>query len=107
MDSGLCVVEVDGRLFAQQEHLGFGVYSAVDFALMFHKGIPLPEGEVMIDDFTGAGSIWTVRRDAASIWVTKNHGTPDLSNGCYVQMIKQFGGRFLIKPSPGYEFGRV
>jgi hypothetical protein len=56
----------------------------------------------MIDDFTGAGSIWIVTRDSASAWVTKKQGVVDISNGSYVQMIKVFGGRFSIRRSPGY-----
>lgn len=100
--AGIQAVEVDGQLSALQEHLGFGQYVAIDRALRFHHAVHLPDGEIMVDDFLGAGSIWTVTRDGTSAWVTKNQGTPDISNGSYVQMIKVFGGRFLIRRSPGY-----
>jgi hypothetical protein len=100
--TGVQAVEVDGRLIAQQEHLGFGQYSATDRSLRFHQAVQLPNGEIMVDDFTGSGSMWTVTRDASYAWVTKNQGTPDLVNGAFVQMIRVFGGRFSIKRSPGY-----
>jgi hypothetical protein len=98
--AGVRAVEVDGRLIAQQEHL-VGQYVATDRSLRFHKGVQLPDGEIMVDDFMGTGSVWTVTRDLSSAWVTKNQGTPDLVNGSYVQMIRVFGGRFSIKRSPG------
>ena len=100
--AGTQAVEIVGRLIAQQEHLGFGQYVATDRSLRFHQGVQLPNGEIMLDDFTGTGSIWTVTRDGSFAWVTKNQGTPDLVNGSYVQMIRAFGGRFSIKRSPGY-----
>jgi hypothetical protein len=100
--AGLQAVEVDGRLIAQQEHLGFGLYVATDRSIRLHTGVHLPDGEIMVDEFTGAGSIWTVTRDMSFAWVTKNQGTPDLVNGAYVQIIRVFGGRFSIKRSPGY-----
>jgi hypothetical protein len=99
--AGVQAVEVDGKLVAQQEHLGWGQYSATDHALRFHRAIRLPDGEIMVDSFDGSGSVWTVTRDGASAWVTKNQGTPDLANGVYVQMIRVFGGRFSIRRSPG------
>jgi hypothetical protein len=100
--TGVQAVEVDGQLIAQQEHLGFGLYIATDGSLRFHHQVQLPNGEIMVDDFSGAGGIWTVTRDTSFAWVRKNQGTPDLVNGCYVQMIRAFGGRFAIKRSPGY-----
>lgn len=99
--AGTQAVEVDGRLVAQQEHVGFGQYVATDRSLRFHYGVSLPDGEIMVDDFAGAGSIWTVTRDTSFAWVTKNRGTPDLVHGSYVQIVRVFGGRFSIKRPPG------
>jgi hypothetical protein len=98
--TGVQAVEVEGHLIAQQEHLGFGQYIATDRALRFHHGVQLPDGEIMVDDFTGTGSILTVRRDGTAAWVRKNQGTPDISNGSYVQLVRVFGGRFSIRRSP-------
>jgi len=94
---GKQAVEVDGRLVANEEHVEFGLYVATDRSLRFHHGVSLPDGDIMVDDFSGAGSIWTVTRDSAFAWVTKSQGTPDITHGTHVQMIRVFGGRFLVK----------
>lgn len=98
---GVQAVEIDGRLVARQEHIGFGEYVATDRALRVHSGLRLPNGEIMIDDLVGSGSVWTVRRDGDSAWIVKNRGTPDLGNGTWVQILRTFGGRFAIRRSPG------
>jgi hypothetical protein len=95
--TGIQAVEIDGRLVAPKENLGFGQYFATDRSLRFHRSVPLPDGEIMIDDFSGAGSIWTVVRDNNFAWVTKNNGTPDIANGCLIQMIRSFGGRLSLR----------
>lgn len=99
--AGVQAVEVDGKLIAKQEHLGFGRYVATDRALRFHSAVQLPDGEIMVDSFDGTGSIWTVTRDGVSAWVTKNQGTPDIANGAFIQLIRVFGGRFSLRRSPG------
>jgi hypothetical protein len=96
---GVEAVEVDGKLIAQQEHIAVGQYIATDRALRFHTGVNIPNGEIMIDSFDGLGSAWTVTRDNAWAWVTKNRGTPDIANGVFVQMVRAFGGRFSIRRS--------
>lgn len=99
--AGIQAVEVDGKLIAQQEHLGFGEYVATDRAVRFHSAVRLPDGEIMVDDFKGIGSTWTVRRDGVAAWLTKKRGTPDIVNGSWVQIMQAFGGRFSIRRSPG------
>lgn len=99
--SGIQAVEVDGKLIAQQEHLGWGQYVATDRALRFHRTVPLPDGEIMLDSIDGSGSVWTVTRDATSAWVTKNQGTPDIPHGAYIQLLRIFGRRFSLRRSPG------
>jgi hypothetical protein len=94
---GLQAVEVDGRLVANEEHVGFGLYVATDRSLRFHHAVKLPDGDIMVDDLGGAGSIWTVTRDTTYAWVTKSQGTPDLIHGTHVQMMRVFGNRFLVK----------
>jgi hypothetical protein len=98
--AGIQAVEVDGKLIAKQEHIAFGQYFATDRALRFHQGVQIPNGEIMIDSFDGSGSIWTVTRDNDWAWVTKKQGTPDITNGAFVQMIRAFGGRFSMRRSP-------
>lgn len=98
--TGVQAVEVDGRLIAQQEHIAFGRYFATDRALRFHHGVQIPNGEIMIDSFDGSGGAWTVTRDSAWAWATKNQGTPDIVDGAFVQIIRAFGGRFSMRRSP-------
>jgi hypothetical protein len=98
--AGIRAVEVDGKLIAQQAHIAFGQYFATDRALRFHHDVQLPNGEIMVDNFDGLGSIWTVTRDHAWAWVTKKRGTPDIANGVFVQMVRAFGGRFSMRRSP-------
>ncbi|UGY18401.1 hypothetical protein HAP48_0013735 [Bradyrhizobium septentrionale] len=71
--NGVQAVEVDGRLVAQREHLGFGQYTAADHSLRFHRTVALPDGEIMIDDLSGVGGLWTVVRDQRFAWVSKKN----------------------------------
>jgi hypothetical protein len=96
-------VEVDGQLIANQEHICFGEYIATDRAIRFPSAVRLPDGEIMVDDFSGTGSRWTVRRDGNSAWLIKKRGTPDITNGSFVQLMQTFGGRFSIRRSPGHQ----
>jgi hypothetical protein len=98
--SGVQAVEVDGKLLAQQEHLGWGQYMATDRALRFHRTIPLPEGEIMVDGPDGSSAVWIVTRDSASAWVTKTQGVPDIPPDVFVQLLRVFGTRFLLRLSP-------
>jgi hypothetical protein len=97
---GTQAVEVDGKLIAQQAHIAFGQYFATDQCLRLHRNLPIPEGEIMIDNFDGSGSIWMVTRDDAWTWVTKKHGVPDIVNGTFVQIVRTFDGRFSMRRSP-------
>jgi hypothetical protein len=96
--SGGEAIEVDGRLDVLKEHLGFGIFSVTDAALRFPKTVNLPDGEVMISDTGGASALWTVRRDGAFAWVTKNVGAPNYLHGSHLQLIRSFGGQIVIKP---------
>lgn len=98
---GIQAVEVDGKLTAQREHLGFGEYVATDRAVRFHSGVRLPDGDIMVDFFDGTGSMWTVRRDGSSAWMSKKRGTPDIVDGAWVQIVQAFGGRISMRRSPG------
>src|SRR6185437_7396534 len=94
---GVQAVEVDGQLVAQQEHVGYGQYFAIDRSLPFHRAVSLPNGEIMIDDANGTSSLWTVIRDSGFAWVTKNNGAPDIPNGTLAQVIRVYGGRLFIR----------
>lgn len=98
--SGVQAVEIDGKLIAQDAHFGWGVYSQTDRAIRFHHAVPLPDGEVMIDDFSGKGTLWKVTRSGQAAWASKAIGVPDITEGEYVQLIRAIGGRFSIRRSP-------
>jgi hypothetical protein len=90
-------VEIDGMLEAIAEHLGFGQYSATDRSLRFPKDVRLPAGTVQIFDPGGALASWTVSPAADAVWVTKEIGVPDISQGVYIQLIKTAEGRFSFR----------
>ncbi|UGV25988.1 hypothetical protein E0H22_09980 [Rhodopseudomonas boonkerdii] len=98
--TGVQAVEVDGKLIAKQEHIAFGQYLATDRAIRFHQAVQIPNGEIMVDNFDGSGSIWVTTRDSAWAWVTKKQGTPDIPNGAFIQIVRTFGGRFSMLRSP-------
>jgi hypothetical protein len=98
--SGVQAIEVDGKLVAPQEHIAFGEYFATDRCLRFHKDVRIPDGDIMIDSFDGAGSMWMVTRDGTFAWLTKKRGVPDIVNGSIVQIIRAFGGRFSMRRPP-------
>jgi hypothetical protein len=95
--AGVEAVEIDGQLEVLQEHLGYGVFSAVDRTLRFPSSVKLPEGEIMISDGEGGSGMWLVRREGSFAWVTKDAGVPDLPNGIHVQLIRAYGGRISMR----------
>lgn len=97
--SGIEAIEVDGRLEVRLEHLGFGRFSATDRAIRFPRSVLLPDGEVMIDDPSGASASWFVTRDGNFAWVVKRVGHPDYSHGSYLQLTRAVGGTLSIRPS--------
>jgi hypothetical protein len=96
---GTDAVEVDGHLEVLQEHLGFGFFSATDKTVRFPTTVQLPTGHVYIADAAGTDSLWVVTRDSNFAWVTKSVGTPDYPHECYLQLIRNVGGRITLKRS--------
>ncbi|MDB5606781.1 MAG: hypothetical protein JWP25_3681 [Bradyrhizobium sp.] len=97
--TGVEAVEVDGRLAVLKEHLGFGVFSATDRSLRFANTGKLLDGEIMVDDTDGVGSMWTVLNEGIYTWVTKNAGIPDFQNGSLIQLVRDFRGRLSVRRS--------
>lgn len=95
--TGIEAIEIDGRLSVLKEHLGYGVFFATDRSLRFPKTVNLPNGEIMIDDGNGVGSIWVVSRDTQYAWIMRGIGTPDLPNEGTIQLIREHGGRISIR----------
>lgn len=97
--AGIEAIEVDGRLEVRQEHLGFGTFSATDRGLRFPRSVRLPDGEIMLDEPSGASSLWIVTRDDSYAWVVKNIGNPDYQHESFIQLTRAVGGRLSIRPA--------
>ena len=78
--SGQEAVELSGKLEGFAAHLGFGKYTAVDRSLVFPKELPLPDGEIQINDPAGGVGTWTIKRNSQFAWLVKAAGTPDLKD---------------------------
>ncbi|WP_446903480.1 hypothetical protein [Burkholderia sp. YIM B11467] len=97
--NGRSAHEVEGRLVARNESLGFAQFSAIDNCLRINRSCGLPIGEIQIIDQFGNPSSWTVREEAGVLWVSKDRGPALLTHNGYVQIIRAFDGRISIKPS--------
>lgn len=97
--NGRSAYEVEGRLIARIESLGFAQFSAIDNCLRIKNGCGLPVGTIQIIDQFGNLAPWTVREIAGVLWVSKDRGPALLTHNSYVQIIRAFDGRIWIKPS--------
>lgn len=97
--NGRSAHEVEGRLVARTESLGFAQFSAIDNSLRINKGCGLPVGSIQIIDQFGNPTPWTVREEAGVLWVSKDRGPALLNHKSYVQIIRTFDGRITIRPS--------
>jgi len=94
---GQVAFEIEGGLEMSKENVGFGEYSATDRSLRFHRGTRLPLGRVQISDSDGAPSWWIITSAPDALWVTKESGTLDVSNGAFLQIIRTVEGRLLLR----------
>lgn len=97
--NGRSAHEVEGRLVARTESLGFARFSAIDNCLRINKGCGLAIGAVQIIDQFGNPATWTVRESSGSLWISKDRGPPLLEHEGYVQIIRAFDGRISLRPS--------
>jgi hypothetical protein len=95
--SGHEAIQIDGTLEAVDRNLGFGTYAALDRSLRFPLDAQLPDGFIQIRDVGGSPSVWKVRRDKHATWITKEVGTPALSNGVFVQLILNHSGQISMR----------
>ena len=96
---GRTVHEIDGRLVARAESLGFARYSAIDKCLRIHKGCGLQVGQVQIVDQFGNPAMWTIREHLGALWISKDNGPELLNHECYVQLTRTWDGRLVLRPS--------
>jgi len=97
--NGRSAHEVEGRLVARTESLGFARYSAIDNCLRISKGGGLPVGQVQILDQFGNLAPWTIREKSGVLWISKDRGPALLKHECYVQLIRTSDGRLSLRPS--------
>jgi hypothetical protein len=96
-EKGVDAVELDGTLEVFAESLGFGIYSAVDRSLRFHRMLRLPAGPVQINDPDSVLAFWTVTPADDATWVTKDVGFPGIEDGTHVQLIRTVEGRLSLR----------
>lgn len=96
---GRCIHVIDGRLTARTESLGFARYSAIDNCLRLHRGSGLHVGQVQIVDQFGNPAMWTVREHAGALWIAKVRGPALLDHDSYVQLLRAWDGRLVLRPS--------
>lgn len=91
--------ELEGRLQALRENLGFAIYSATDRSLRLPRSklAALPLGKIRIEDPFGGISLWTVRETEQSLWITKDVGDPVLPHNEYLQLIKTYNGHITLR----------
>jgi hypothetical protein len=97
--NGRSAHEVEGRLVARTESLGFARFSAIDNCLRINKGCGLPIGTVQIIDQFGNPAAWTIREAAGVLWISKDRGPALLSHESYVQIVRTYDGRISLRPS--------
>jgi hypothetical protein len=97
--NGRSAHEVEGRLIARTESLGFARYSAIDNCMRISKGCGLPVGKVQIIDQFGNPAAWTIREEAGVLWISKDRGPALLGHQSYIQILRTFDGHISLKPS--------
>ena len=97
--NGRTAHEVEGRLVARAENLGFSQYSAIDNCLRIPKGCGLPIGNIQIVDQFGNIGDWVSRDNDGVLWIHKNQGPALIPHGSYVQIIRMFDGRISLRLS--------
>lgn len=97
--SGGLAHEVEGRLVASVESLGFAWYSEIDKCMRISNGCGLPKGQVQIVDQFGNAGTWTVREQSGVFWISKDQGPTLLRHDCYVQLTRTWDGRIAIRQS--------
>lgn len=95
--AGIEAIEVNGYLEVVRESLGFGEYVAAIRSLRFGVPIRIPKGRVQIRDLQGNLGWWRVVREGGNTWVSKEAGTPDLTDRRRVQIIATRDGYLSMR----------
>jgi len=97
--NGRSAHEIEGRLIARTESLGFARFSAIDNCLRINRGCGLRTGSLQIFDQFGNPTLWTVHEAAGTLWISKDRGPALLEHEGYVQIIRTYDGRISLRPS--------
>jgi hypothetical protein len=98
-NSGRVAYEVDGRLVARNESLGFARYSEIDQCMRIRNTCGLPTGSVQFVDQFGNPALWTIRENSGVLWISKDHGHALFAHESYIQIVRSIDGRLLLRPS--------
>ena len=96
---GKTVHELEGRLTARTNSLGFARYSAIDNCMRIKNDCGLSAGTVQIIDQFGTPGSWTIREEKGRLWISKDNGPTLLEHESYVQIIRTYDGQISIRPS--------
>lgn len=88
--------EVQGRLVARKEDLGFARYSEQDGCLRMPDRGSLQPGILAIRDQFGSTADWIVRVQSGAAWISKISGRPLIPHNAYVQLIRSWTGEISL-----------
>lgn len=97
--AGRTAHELEGRLIAKTESLGFARYSEVDRCLRLPVSCGLPVGQVQLIDQFGNPTVWTSRASDGVLWISKQRGPALLQHGAYVQLLRTRDGQIVLRPA--------
>jgi hypothetical protein len=89
--------EVEGRLAARAESLGFAQFSAIDNCLRLPNRFGLPSGRIQLVDQFGSLSSWIAHEEDGILWIRRERGPTLIPHGTYVQVIRAFGGQVCLR----------
>lgn len=93
---GRVAYEIQGKLVARKEDLGFACFSAQDNCLRMPDKGSIQPGIVMVKDQFGSIAEWRVRAEEGKLWLSKAVGQALIPNGAYVQVIRSWTGEISL-----------
>lgn len=97
--AGIKAYELEGKLIARTESLGFARYSEIDRCLRLPRSCGLPVGEIQIIDQFGVPAVWMSRASEGVLWISRQRGAALLPHDSYVQLIRTWNGEIVLRPT--------
>lgn len=91
--------ELEGKLFAKRESLGFAQYSEIDKCMKISSKCGLAEGIVQMYDQFDNLSEWNIIPVNEVLWISKKSGKTLFQHKSYIQILKDSEGRLFLRPS--------